>query len=585
MPTIEPASPAPPPVRREATVRALVSGCGLGALLAAGNVYTGLKTGFIDGGGITAALVAFMFFSSARRFGASPYGVLENNINQTTAASAAIMGTALGLAGPIPALGLIGKTPPGLAIAVWGLAAGLLGIGAAVLLRRKLIVEDALPFPTGRATGEVIETIHTTRAAAMRRAWLLCGAALVAIAITWLRDGSPKLIPQTTGFPGVIAGVAVASLTLGMNWSPLLAAVGGMIGPRAGISVLLGGAISWVVLAPRLLNAGIVRSAEYGQLSSWLVWPALGLLAAGSFVPLLLDVGALRRAFRDLGVVVRGASADRRAADPAERPVGPGALALMFLVGIVVLVLVGRTAFGIGPGTMLITIVIALLLTNVSARATGETDVAPVGAVGMITQIASAGSGAVTSLLTGGASTASSTTACGALYAFRAGHRLGASPRAQVGAHLLGAGLGAVVVVPVYFLVVKAYGIGTEAMPAPGAQSWKAMAEAILGGAAALPPHALLAGGLGLAAGAFFAIASRFRIGRFLPSPAAMGMAMLIPGSYSVAIFVGAMAVVLARRLRPDLDESAVMTLAAGAMAGESITGVLVSALTALGAL
>jgi len=229
--------------------------------------------------------------------------------------------------------------------------------------------------------------------------------------------------------------------------------------------------------------------------------------------------------------------------------------------------------------------VIALLLTNVSARATGETDVAPVGAVGMLTQIAAAGSGAVTSLLTGGASTASSTTACGVLYAFRAGHQLGASPRAQVGAHLLGAGLGAVVVVPVYYVVIKAYGIGTEAMPAPSAQSWKAMAEAIRGGAAALPPYALLAGGLGLAAGAVLAIGARFRIGRFLPSPAAVGMAMLIPGSYSVALFVGSMLVVLARRVRPELSESDVMTVAAGAMAGESLTGVLVSALTAFGAL
>jgi len=583
MATNDPASP--PPVRREATARALLTGCGLGALLAAGNVYSGLKTGFIDGGSIMAALVAFMLFSSLRRFGASPYSMLENNITQTTATSAAIMGIALGLSGPVPALALIGKTPPGWAIAVWGFAAGLLGIGAAVLLRRKLIVEDALPFPTGRATGEVIETMYATRAAAMRRAWLLLGAALVAVAVTWFRQGTPKIIPETTAFPGAIAGIAIASLTLGMNWSPLVAGIGAMIGPRAGISVLLGGALSWAVLAPPLLKAGIVSEASYGPLSSWLVWPALGLLAAGSFVPILLDPGALRRAFRDLGAIARGGATDAGEGDPAQRTVGARVLVPMVLVGVVVLVIVGRSVFEIGAGAILIATVIALLLTNVSARATGETDVAPVGAVGMLTQIAAAGSGAVTSLLTGGASTASSTTACGVLYAFRAGHQLGASPRAQVGAHLLGAGLGAVVVVPVYYVVIKAYGIGTEAMPAPSAQSWKAMAEAIRGGAAALPPYALLAGGLGLAAGAFLAIGARFRIGRFLPSPAAVGMAMLIPGSYSVALFVGSMLVVFARRVRPELSESDVMTVAAGAMAGESLTGVLVSALTAFGAL
>jgi len=143
----------------------------------------------------------------------------------------------------------------------------------------------------------VIETMYATRAAAMRRAWLLLTAALVAVAVTWFRQGTPKIIPETTPFPGAIAGIAIASLTLGMNWSPLVAGIGAMIGPRAGISVLLGGAISWAVLAPPLLKAGIVSEASYGPLSSWLVWPALGLLAAGSFVPILLDPGALRRAF------------------------------------------------------------------------------------------------------------------------------------------------------------------------------------------------------------------------------------------------------------------------------------------------
>jgi len=74
MATSDPASP--PPVRREATVRALIAGCGIGALFAAGNVYTGLKTGFIDGLAIPAALIAFMLFSGARRLGARSFGTL-----------------------------------------------------------------------------------------------------------------------------------------------------------------------------------------------------------------------------------------------------------------------------------------------------------------------------------------------------------------------------------------------------------------------------------------------------------------------------------------------------------------------------
>ena len=68
-------------------------------------------------------------------------------------------------------------------------------------------------------------------------------------------------------------------------------------------------------------------------------------------------------------------------------------------------------------------------------------------------------------------------------------------------------------------------------------------------------------------------------------SPAAIGMGMLVPGAYSLAIFVGAMAVMVARRVRPDLNESVVLTVAAGGMAGESLMGVIAAALMAAGAL
>jgi uncharacterized oligopeptide transporter (OPT) family protein len=64
-----------------------------------------------------------------------------------------------------------------------------------------------------------------------------------------------------------------------------------------------------------------------------------------------------------------------------------------------------------------------------------------------------------------------------------------------------------------------------------------------------------------------------------------MGLAMLIPGFAAVSIFIGAMALMIARRLRPDLTESAVLTVAAGGIAGESIAGVVAAALTAIGAL
>jgi uncharacterized oligopeptide transporter (OPT) family protein len=580
-------SPAPLPAPAEATVRALVTGCLIGAVLAAGNVYTGLKIGMIDGGSITAALLGFTLFTTFKRLGRRPYTALENNITQTTAASAAIMGFVAGVGGPVPAMALFGRSFPGWGLALWGMAIGVIGIFAATLLRRKLVVAEALPFPTGNATGELIETMFAARQSALRRARLLVAGALVAMAVTWLRDGHPRVIPGTTVFGGAIAGISMGALTLGMNWSPLLVSTGAMMGLRAAFSMAGGATLAWVVLAPWLIRSGIVATAEFSAFSGWLVWPGLGLLLAGSFLPLLLDWRSVARAVRDLGGLLgrRGAGAP-----PIESAAGLPVLAPRvgmpaIVASLIVIATVGYLLFGFHPLAALVALATALILAVVSARATGETDLAPVGAVGTLTQLVFAGYGPILSILAGSISMGTSTQTAQTLWAFKAGQRVGGSPRAQVAAQLLGALLGALVVVPVYVVIVKAYGIGTEKLPAPSAISWRATAIAVQGGLATLPRHGLLAGGLGLGTGILLSILGRARFGRFVPSPAAMGIAMLWPASLSVAALTGALAVYVLRRLRPSIDEAAVMSLAAGGIAGESVMGVAIAILVATGIL
>ena len=78
-----------------------MTGGALGIVLAAGNVYTGLKINSIDGGSITAALLGFALFATFKRLERKPYTALENNITQTTASSAAIASYVTGVAGPV----------------------------------------------------------------------------------------------------------------------------------------------------------------------------------------------------------------------------------------------------------------------------------------------------------------------------------------------------------------------------------------------------------------------------------------------------------------------------------------------------
>ena len=563
---------------RELTVRAVLVGCGIGALLAAGNVYTGIKTGFIDGGSISAAVLGFTFFAVFRRLSRTPYSAAENNITQTTAASAAVMSFVLGAGGPLSALTMLGKSYPAWQLMLWTTCLGLLGIFIATLLRNKLVVSEDLPFPTGAATAEVIETIHTTRESALYRARLLTFAGLAAMYLSWFRDGPSALIPQIYVPAIALAGFSAASLSVGISWSPLLASTGVLMGLRGAASMLVGAGLTWLVIAPRLIHAGLVP-AQYSSMVSWLVWPALGIMLPGAFLPLIFDWRSTWRSVRDLSAVVRirkpGAARSGEAPVPLQKTI--------LLVCLVVLVVLGRVTFGLHPLLTLVALLITVALCGVCARAAGETDIAPVGQVGMAMQLGFGSSSTTSSLVAGSLAQGSASQVAQMMWAFKAGRRLGASPRAQVIAQVMGAILGALVVVPVYLVIVQAYQLGSEAMPAAAAVSWKATAEAVHGGLATLPRHGPLAAGMGMALGITLTLLGRTRWQRFLPSPTAMGIAVLMPASLTVTIFLGASAAALVQKRWPQVSDTALSSVAAGGIAGESLMGVVIAILIAFG--
>src|SRR5216684_1413850 len=229
------------------TVRALASGLLVGALLCVANLYMGLKTGIWDSGHITASILAFALVSGRLTR-------LENNVAQTTACAAGAVPAAAGLLGAIPALQLLGRTVPGWGIAVWGLSLGILGILFAVALRRRLLEEEELPFPTGVATAEVIEALHAGGAALRGRARsLLAGGAFAAV-VSWFRSGKPAFIAESIPLPGRLAGIPMGSLGIGLSTSPLLWGVGIVIGPKIAAGLLSGSVLGWVVLVPWLVR-------------------------------------------------------------------------------------------------------------------------------------------------------------------------------------------------------------------------------------------------------------------------------------------------------------------------------------------
>lgn len=553
---------------RELTARALLAGCVLGAVFAAAAVYIGLKSPFTDTGLIPSSVLAFAMFAALRR----PLSPLENNVSATCSGGAVGAAATAGLFGPLAAMSMMGHAYSVWAAAALGLALAVFGVLLAVPLRAPLVEEAKLPFPTGTATGEVIRSMTAMDDTARRHARALVGGGAISAIIVWFRDGVPALIPATLDLPGRL-GRALAAHSFSVAASPLLVATGALIGLHGALSMVGGAVLGWVVLAPMLADAAIIPSTGFEDALGWLLFPGVALLVASSLTSLALQGRTLVRGARELGAA--GAASGRRL------------LGGIAAAGAAVAVL-AWLALDLSIVLAALMVLVAPLLTAACARAQGETDIPPTGPLGGLAQLAV---GPVASLqpavplASGMIVHGAANQATQLMASFKAGHVLGSSPRALIAAQLLGCVIGIAVAIPVYEILTSAYQLGSTALPAPSPMSWKATAEAVTGGAAAMPPFAALAAGIAAVLGIALALLGQTRAGRWLPSPAAAGIGLILPASYSLTIFVGAACVAVAQRRWPRQVEAYGAVVAGGALGGEALLGVAIAVLKVTGAL
>jgi uncharacterized oligopeptide transporter (OPT) family protein len=166
----------------------------------------------------------------------------------------------------------------------------------------------------------------------------------------------------------------------------------------------------------------------------------------------------------------------------------------------------------------------------------------------------------------------------------KTGYLLGASPRKQFVAQLCGICAGVVLVVPVYRIFTTAYELGGDRLPAPAAFAWKAVAELLVKGVDALPPHAATAMSLAAAVGILLPLLRRIEpLKPYIPSGLAMGIAMIIPAYTSLLMFCGLVVWLIWKWLRPDSNEKYTFAVASGLIAGEGLMGIVNAVLTIAG--
>ncbi len=534
----------------ELTIRAVLCGCVIGAVLAAGNVYMALQTGFADPGFVVAAVLGFVTFRFAQQLGARHYSILENNITQTVASSAGSMVFTAGLVSVVPALTMLSIDFPPWAFAAWGFCLALVGIGIGTILRQQVIVEDKLPFPSGAATAADMQALHSTRDG-IRRAYTLLGSGAGAMALVWFRDGRPAFVPPFV--------------------SPMLIGGGMLIGLRAGLSMFVGAVFAQVAL-PGFLKSQSFVADNPDAVANWLLWPGVTMMVAAGMVALLAGWRLFASAFRDVGNAMSASGSKG------------GALAFVIFVGLA-LVLLGWQVFGVPIPLMLASLILSIIFAIVAARVTGETDIAPSTQMGQASQTvfavtvpAQAAQGMLGSLVAAGAAAHTA----GQLWALRAGQEISASPKRQAIASVIGALVGAAVSVPVYFLLARVYGIAN--LPAPSAKVSKTIFDFAAAGTAAIPPGALVASLLAVVFATGLTLGERTRVGKYLPSAVAVSIGFILPIPFCALLFLGSLIGFIWLRASPAGWDEHGVALASGGIAGEALMGVLIAVLHAIGA-
>ena len=386
---------------REFTVRAVVTGAILGVIFGASSLYLVLKVGLTVSASIPVAVISLAMFRGWAKVGGRDSTILENNITQT--AGSAGESIAFGVGVTMPAILILGFDLELTRVMLVALLGGLLGILMMIPLRRALIVKehDILKYPEGTACAAVLRAGANEESRAM--ASPSAQADMRAAEAAGLGK-SPGAKVVFTGFgiglayktamvalkgwkdvPEKVFGAPLKAGSVGIEVSPELLGVGYIIGPRIASIMCGGGVLSYLMLIPLIKFFGeglptplapatkrIADMSANAIRSDYILYIGAGAVAAGGIISLIQALPTiwhgLRGGLADLGLT--GAAAANGKVPRTDQDLS------MKFVGIGIIALV--TAIMFAPtlhmnllGALLI-IAFGFLFVTVSSRLTGE---------------------------------------------------------------------------------------------------------------------------------------------------------------------------------------------------------------------
>jgi len=609
-------------MQKELTVRGLIIGVIITLVFTAANVYFGLKAGLTFSTSIPAAVISMAILRSFK-----DATVQENNIVQTVASAA---GTLSSIIFVLPGLIMIGwwtGFPFWISFLICALG-GILGVMYSIPLRRALVTNSDLPYPEGVACAEVLKVgsgsddknaaeVEHGRSGLLAVVWGSIVAAVFAIIVATQIFAADVAQTFRIGRRGAVSGYD-------FSLSFALLAIGHLCGLSVGIAMLIGATIGWGWLVPHYaaLTGDLTTAASALAQTTWS--HKVRFIGAGTIG--VSAIWTLLKLVKPVAVGLSGAMAASRArkagkADTlpiTERDIPIGIVGIITLfcmlpIGWVLGYFANTSGLGAHVTTLVIGGVFYVFLMSFFVSAVcgymagliGSSN-SPLSGIGILVVIGAAlllvlgvkpyvGPEATKALMAFALFTTAvifnvAAIANNNLQDLKTGQLVDATPWKQQVALIIGVLAGAVVIPPVLNLVNQAYGflgapgadLRPNPLPAPQAGLISSLAQGVIAGD--IDWSLILMGVyIGIAIIVLDAVLSKSTKHMRVP-PLAVGLGIYLPTASTLMIVVGTIVgYVFDRRAErtqnPESTKQLGVLLASGLIVGESIIGVVISAI------
>lgn len=504
---------------------------------------------------------------------------------------------------------------------LWLLVSANLGVFMGILPRSSILKDHSLPWPASRATLSVAQTLTDPKANAVTRTkrevlMLSTGAAGF---LTFLRDGLGVISP-IVGSPAlnIALGPEFAAIGIGMlvplsvglsgllgTW--LVSAFGEKVAQYSALSGVTGDAfdnclrtlnsVGGLDGAPKaqameFLNSACGKAGEYAGAAShfkyvvqWMMWPATAMMIAAALTSIIIPI--VRHFLHKDKVKYE----KKEFVSLADENIPLWWTVSGIAASVTLLVWMTSSWFDMPWQEVLLAIAIQPILIIAGLRVLGITGSGPVSLMANATQFlfgiiwpAQIRSNLTAAYVSANPQASSENV----VPSFWVAQRLGGKFKTLILAQLIVIPIGAALTPFMFNILEKTYGIGLNPgqLAAPTGLKIATLAIVMEKGLAFLPHGALRASVIAIFIGVFFELLLAFKktnekgheVSRlwFVPIPAALGFALILPASLNIGIALGSVVSAAWNRFSPDEGGSFghyATPLASGLVAGEAMVG------------